>query len=88
MPEAALLEKKKQLSRRLDVALQELAAGIPAPESERAVNRALQNRLQEQMLQTILLDRENESLLLKVSFKRCVAHTQPPASALRKAYRA
>jgi hypothetical protein len=89
MPDAALQKEKRALSGRLDLIIHGIAESLPSPEPERAQTRALQNRLQEQMLQTILLDRENESLLLKLSFERCTSRMQPaPVAAVRRAYSA
>jgi hypothetical protein len=87
LPERKLQAEKSDLSRRLDVIIHEVAGTTPSPEPERAHTRTLQNRLQEQMLQTILLDRENESLLLKLSFERCTVPLQSaPAAVVRRAY--
>jgi hypothetical protein len=84
--EAAFLARKQALSGRLDVALQELRTCTPGPANEREIALALQSQLKERLLQIIMLDRENETLLLKSSLQRISPARPAAASAVRNVY--
>lgn len=86
--DAAFLARKRAIGARLDVALQYLRDCTPALAEDREIARGLQSQLQERLLQVIMLDRENETLLLKSSIQRVSMKTPAVPSAVRNAYSA
>jgi hypothetical protein len=84
--DAAFLARKRALGARLDVALQFLRDCTPAAPEDRELARTLQSQLQERLLQIIMLDRENETLLLKTSLQRISIKTPAVPTAVRQTY--
>jgi hypothetical protein len=84
--DAAFLARKRAVGAKLDVALEYLRGCTPALPEERELARGLQAQLQERLLQIIMLDRENETLLLKSSLQRVSIKTPAVPNAVRQAY--
>ena len=70
LPDAQLLAQKQAVAEDLDAALQLLTKSVKSSGTEQEQARALQLQIQEEMLQIIMLDRENESLLLKATWRQ------------------
>lgn len=65
-PEAALVERKRKLSERLETALQALRAAPSGSAREPEMKAALE-KARERVMQIMQLDRENEQLLTRFS---------------------
>ena len=90
-PEAALLERKRDLLTRLDEALTALRASPRGPGRDPKLGAVL-DQGRSRILQILQLDRENEQLLLRFSLNRGVETGAPkpamavPAGMLQKIY--
>lgn len=87
-PDAALLERKRQLLERLDTSLTALRA-LPAASAKDGPTQALLEKTRARILQIIQLDKENEQLLLRTSLTAAKPATAAPAasaSMLQKIY--
>ncbi len=87
-PDAALLERKRQLLERLDASLIALRA-LPAASAKDGPTQALLEKTRARILQIIQLDKENEQLLLRASLASAKPATPVPAasaSMLQKIY--
>lgn len=70
LPDEDFLLHKKDVAEKLDCALRLLAHLEKSVGAEQEAARRLQLEIQDQMLQIIMLDRENETLLLKASWEQ------------------
>ncbi len=77
-PDAALLDRKRELLGRLDASLVALRA-IPAGSARHAETRAQLEKTRARILQILQLDRENEQLLLNCSLSTPRPPGAPPA---------
>ncbi|MBA4137963.1 MAG: hypothetical protein C0518_11655 [Opitutus sp.] len=86
-PDAALLDRKRQLLSRLDDALAALRAAPRDGENQSAMRQAL-DKARARILQILQLDKENEQLLLRYSLGggRPAGGTIVPPSMLQKIY--
>jgi hypothetical protein len=88
-PDAALIDKKRDLLARLDETLAALRA-VPRNSADSANFRAALDKTRARILQILQLDKENEQLLLRFSLANAggVTPTQatPSASVLQKIY--
>jgi hypothetical protein len=88
-PDAAFLERKKNLLARLDESLAALRS-VPRNGEEGAPFRILLDKTRARILQILQLDKENEQLLLRFSLASAAgaptAPAAPSASMLQKIY--
>lgn len=91
-PDAALIERRKDLLSRLETSLVALkspaATAIPADPEVRARRAAVVEQARARLLQILHLQKENEQLVLRYSVvqRPVIATTPPPASRLQKLY--
>ncbi len=87
-PEDAFLDRKRQMLGMLSQSLLELRAAGARRETATPEVRGAMGTAQQTILRALLLDRENEQLLLKVTMPQRVATVapRPGASQLEKIY--
>jgi hypothetical protein len=79
-PDAAFLDRKRELLARLDATLSDLRT-VPAASARDPESRAQLEKTRSRILQILQLDKENEQLLLRYSLVRGRADATPATSA-------
>lgn len=88
VPDASLLDRKRQLLERLETSLIAIKAAATAVPADGRPDRTLVEKARSRIMQILHLDRENEQLLFRYSLGAGTrpAAAKPPPSQLQRLY--